>query len=279
MIENSEICLSQKTSRSPYKNNVLKEMGKKNLWRQYPSEQKARDQVAKGLRRIRGNPTSNSIFIEQRKKQLETEKAKQDLERISIIDPLTKVYHRRFLEGDLNASPPQKGILEREIERILRDNKGDKKLTVAMFDIDSFKAVNDQYGHQVGDEVLRKVAETVLKNIRFGLGDFAIRYGGDEFLIITPNDLDIAQKMIEKIREAIEKIRFDSEKYPESITISCGMTNLTTEKGDPKEIAHAMIKRADAALYKSKFEGRNQTTVVVRGTDRVKYEKITPEEV
>ena len=276
MLEAPEIPLSQKTSESPHRGIILKEMGKKNLWRQYPSEQKARDQVAKGLRHIRGNSTSNSIFIEQRRKQLETEKAKQDLEKVSIIDPLTNMYNRKFLDDDPAAVPPKKGILEREIERMLRDKKD---LTVAMLDIDRFKGINDRFGHQIGDEVLKKVAQTVLEHIRSDMGDFAIRYGGEEFLIITPNGLDVAQKMIERIRKKTEQIQFNNDKYPKSITISCGMTNLTTEKGNPKEIAPAMIKRADDALYKSKFEGRNQTTIVVRETDRVKYEKIIPKEV
>lgn len=274
MIENSEISLSRKTSRSPYKNNVLKEMGNKNLWRQYPSEQKARDQVAKGLRRIRGNPTSNSIFIEQRKKQLETEKARQNLEQISILDPLTSMYNKRFLDGNLDASLPQKGILEREIERILQDGK---KLTIAMLDIDHFKEVNDQYGHLTGDEVLKKVAQIVLKNIRFDLDDFAIRIGGDEFLIITPNGLDVAEKIIERIRKEIEETSFNSDKRPKNITISCGLTNLT-EKGSAgsyKEIAEAMINRADAALYESKRKDRNQITVAIQNeAGKTEFKKI-----
>ncbi len=260
MLESSEIPLSQKTSRSPHKDNILEIMGRKNFLGQHPSEQQARSKIARGLSKLRKNP----LFITERKKHFETEKAKRELEEVSVIDPLTNLYLRRFLDGNPNASPPKKGILEREIERML---KGNKKLTVAMLDIDHFKEVNDQYGHQVGDEVLRKVAETVLKNIRFNLGDFAIRYGGDEFLIITPNSLDVAQKMIEKIRSEIERILFNNDnKYPKGVTISCGLTNLAEDvnDGNYKEIAEAMINRADSALYESKREdGKNHTTVAL----------------
>jgi len=260
MLESSKIPLSQKTSRSLHKDNVLEVMGRKNFLGQPPSEQQARNKIASELRKLR----KNSLFKVERKKHLEIEKARQELEEVSVIDPLTSVYHRRFLDGDPVAIPPKKGILEREIERMLRDKKD---LTVAMLDIDLFKEVNDKYGHQVGDEVLRKVAETVLKNIRFNLGDFAIRYGGDEFLIITPNSLGVAQKMIEKIRSEIKRISFNNDnKYPKGVTISCGLTNLAEDVNDGKykEIAEAMINRADSALYESKRkDGKNYTTVAL----------------
>ncbi|MCR4276555.1 MAG: GGDEF domain-containing protein [Candidatus Curtissbacteria bacterium] len=260
MIESKEIPLSQKTLRSPHKDNVLEIMGRKNFLGQFPSEQQARNKIANELKKLKKNP----LFKVERKKHLETEKARRELEEVSVIDPLTNLYLRRFLDGNPNTSPPKKGILEREIERIF---KGNKKLTVAMLDIDHFKEVNDQYGHQVGDEVLRKVAETVLKNIRFNLGDFAIRFGGDEFLIITPNSLDVAQKMIEKIRSEIERISFNNDnKYPKGVTISCGLTNLVEDvnDGNYKEIAEAMTNRADNALYESKREdGKNHTTVAL----------------
>lgn len=272
MLEAPEIPLSQKTLRSPHKDGVSEVMGKKNFLGRHSSEQQARNEVASKLRKLRKDP----LFKVERKKHFETEKARQELERVSIIDPLTGLYNQRFLNGDPVAVPPKKGILEREIERILKE-KSNNNLTVAMLDIDRFKGINDKFGHPIGDEVLKKVAQTILEHIRSDMGDFAIRYGGEEFLIITPNGLDIAKKMIERIRTEIEKIQFNNDKYPKSITISCGMTNLTEEEkgGNSKKTAEAMIKRADSALYKSKAEGRNQTTVVVLKTDGVKYTKIT----
>ena len=270
MLDSPEIPLSQKTSRSPHKDNVLEVMGRKNFLGQLPSERQARNKIASELRKLR----KNSLFKVERKKHLETEKARRELEKVSIIDPLTSVYHRRFLDGDPVAIPPKKGILEREIERMLRDKKD---LAVAMLDIDHFKSLNDRYGHQIGDEVLRTVAQTILKNTRSELGDFVIRYGGEEFLVITPNGLDVAQRIVERIRREVEKIQFHNNDYPTTITISCGLTNLTEERGnkDAKEIAKAMIKRADSALYKSKSDGRNQTTIVILENDGVKYQKIT----
>ena len=266
MLESLEIPLSQKTSRSPHKDNVLEIMGRKNFLGQLPSERQARNKIASELRKLR----KNSLFKVERKKHLETEKARQELEKVSIIDPLTSVYLRRFLDSDPVAIPPKKGILEREIERMLHDKKD---LTVAMLDIDRFKGVNDRFGHQIGDEVLKKVGQTILEHIRSDMGDFAIRYGGDEFLIIIPNGLDVAQRIIERIKEEVEKIRFNNDKFPKSIAVSCGMTSLT-EKDNPKAIAEAMIGRADAALYKSKNEGRNQTTVAMLENDQVTYQKL-----
>ena len=277
MLEAPEISLSQRTSRSPHKDNVLEVMGRKNFLGQLPSERQARNKIAIGLRKLR----KNSLFKVERKKHLETEKARREIEGVSIIDPLTKMYNRRFLEGNSEASPPQKGILEREVERTLKNAKSNQKLTIAMLDIDHFKQVNDTYGHQVGDELLRRVAETVLKNIRYNLSDFAIRYGGDEFLIIVPNDLDVAQRIIEKIRSEIEKISFDnSDKYPRNITISCGLTNLSgnVNGSNYKEIADAMINRADKALYKSKEEEeKNHTTVALhKGDDTTEFINVSP---
>jgi len=226
---------------------------------------RAAEQIARKL-------TARDLWLEH-----ETKRVKK-YEKISIIDPLTGMYDRGFLDGDPDVIPPKKGILEREIERILKEKNNN--LTVAMLDIDRFKGINDKFGHPIGDEVLKKVAQIVLEHIRFDMGDFAIRYGGEEFLIITPNELDMAKKMIERIRTEIEKIQFNNDKYPKSITISCGMTNLTKEgiNSNLKEISEALIKRADDALYKSKIEGRNKTTIALRRENgEIIYEKITIE--
>lgn len=266
-IVNTSMRSLEKTYKSENKKLIFKKLEKRKLLRGYRTVQEARNTVAKDLFRSRHDP----ITMDLREKFLRAEEERKKLEEVSIIDPLTKMYLRRFLEGNPEVSPPQKGILEREVERTLKNVGGNKKLTVAMLDIDHFKQVNDKYGHPVGDKVLRRVAEVVLRSIRFNLGDFAIRYGGDEFLIIVPNDLDVAKKIIEKIRGEIEKISFDNDdKYPKNITISCGLTNLAENgnDGNYKEIADAMTNRADRALYESKRKDeKNHTTVALHNED------------
>jgi diguanylate cyclase (GGDEF)-like protein len=120
-----------------------------------------------------------------------------------------------------------------------------------MLDIDNFKRINDTYGHTFGDKVLKKVAETIIDNIRFV--DEAVRYGGEEFLIILfKAHQQVVLKIGERIRQAVERIRF--EEHPElRVTISIGAT-LCLSTSNIEEC----IKRADLALKKAKKEGKNR---------------------
>lgn len=179
----------------------------------------------------------------------------------SITDPLTGLYTRVYFEEYLTS----------QLSR--RDNMSPdsplKDVSVAMLDIDFFKRINDNFGHQAGDHVLRIVAETLLKIYR--KTDIVCRFGGEEFLVIMPGtDLVGAGTAAEKARAAVEAldIRFEGRSIP--VTLSSGIAQIDYVK----ETHEGAIARADAALYSSKRGGRNRVTLH-DGRDLVEPGKIS----
>lgn len=151
-------------------------------------------------------------------------------------DQLTGLHNRKYIDMTLR----QEGI---------RSNRYNCDLTVLMLDVDHFKAVNDNFGHQVGDLVLSRVARTLKSHIREA--DILGRWGGEEFLLVCPNTrLDDARVLAEKLREAVENIQFEQDL---SITASIGLAQLVRHERTEKTVA-----RADAMLYKAKRNGRNR---------------------
>jgi len=166
--------------------------------------------------------------------------------KLAVTDSLTGLYNRRYAMPHLNAL----------IDRAVVDNSG---LAVALLDIDSFKAVNDTYGHAVGDEVLKEFAERVRVNLR-GM-DMTARIGGEEFLGIMPEtDLAGAGIVAERLRATIAAKPFKithPEKDALDITVSIGVAIMS-----PMHMtAESMLQVADEALYRSKREGRNRVTL------------------
>jgi len=163
------------------------------------------------------------------------------LERLASIDPLTEIYNRRkFVE-----------VCEIELSRFARHHHA---FSIFMLDIDDFKKINDTYGHDAGDMVIKKVADSI-RNVTRG-SDYFGRWGGEEFIIMSP-DSDkegrciLADKIVNKIAET------EFENIP-NITISVGLT--TVAVGDDN--IDIIIKRADQALYKAKELGKNQYQVI-----------------
>ena len=160
-------------------------------------------------------------------------------EKMADTDPLTNIYNRRKFSK----------LLEQEIKRVERY---DRALSIVMLDIDHFKRVNDTYGHDTGDYVLRRITEIIKENVR--ITDTLARYGGEEFVIILPEtDVRGASRLIERMRKTIEKTSLDSVGI---ITISAGIA--VYMGGDN---CKSMITRADKALYLAKEEGRNRVRV------------------
>ena len=127
------------------------------------------------------------------------------------------------------------------------------QLSLMMFDIDSFKKINDQEGHQAGDSVLRELARLVKGNIR--AADIFGRWGGEEFMILSPHTgLDETAQLAEKLRELIEGHHFDC---CQTITCSFGITQCADE-----DSLESFTNRADMAMYRSKAEGRNRVKVI-----------------
>ena len=124
-----------------------------------------------------------------------------------------------------------------------------------VLDIDFFKAVNDTYGHDAGDEVLREFSVRVRKSIR-GI-DLACRYGGEEFVIVMPEtDMAVATTVAERLRRRVANEPFPIEqgKRPIEVTISIGIATLEAAEDN----AASILKRADQALYRAKRDGRNR---------------------
>jgi diguanylate cyclase (GGDEF)-like protein/PAS domain S-box-containing protein len=167
----------------------------------------------------------------------------QEVEHIAMTDQLTGVYNRRKFEE----------LYALESERARRFSH---PLSMILIDIDHFKTVNDTYGHSIGDETLKHLAEIVQKNIR-KIDSFA-RWGGEEFLVLSPGtDLDNIQKLAEKLRRAVESADFFEAGH---ITISLGVTVFEKE-----DTFSELFKRADRSLYAAKEKGRNQVGLILQG--------------
>ena len=166
----------------------------------------------------------------------ERKQMEEALQRLSVTDNLTQTYNRtKYRE-----------VIKTEIERTKRSSS---PLSVAMFDIDHFKGVNDTYGHAVGDYVLKTLSQIAKGNIREI--DYLIRWGGEEFIVIAlDTDIRGAEVLAEKIRKAIENYNFNNVGR---VTVSFGVTQF---KQDDTE--DSFMKRADDAMYQAKEKGRNR---------------------
>ena len=141
---------------------------------------------------------------------------------------------------------------------IISYNRREKKpLAVLMLDVDRFKSINDTYGHGVGDEVLRFIAQTIQKSLR--RSDVFARLGGEEFGLMLPNtSKDGALKAAENIRYDIEKLEYLTSKNNSiRFTISIGISTLNSQDSTLQDLLH----RADIALYNAKNEGRNKVSL------------------
>jgi diguanylate cyclase (GGDEF)-like protein len=189
---------------------------------------------------LRGEDNAiNSIFvIVQDVTELAT--YEQKMMELNIRDGLTGIYNRRHFESRLAA----------ECER---HQRYDRKLSLIMIDIDFFKAVNDSYGHQCGDQVLREVASGIASVIR--TSDCLARYGGEEFCCLLPETaLANAVMLAELFRRHVEDMAIEQDCNQLKVTISLGVA----EYGE-MDTAETLLKRADEALYEAKRTGRNRT--------------------
>jgi two-component system cell cycle response regulator len=161
---------------------------------------------------------------------------------LAVTDELTGLNNRRFMEGQLGA------LVERAAG-------GGEIVAALMIDIDHFKQINDSYGHDVGDEVLREFAARLASNVR--AIDLPCRHGGEEFTVIMPGaGLEAAEKVAERIRLHVagSPFRVAGGKKLLSVTISIGVAASTGEADTPE----GLLKRADEAVYEAKAAGRNR---------------------
>ncbi len=171
----------------------------------------------------------------------------EELKKISILDGLTGISNRRFFEE----------YSEREWKRAQRDKL---PFTVVMIDLDYFKAYNDTYGHQKGDESLKAVAE-IIKSSMKRPSDLAARYGGEEFILTLPDtNKEGGYELAEKLRKKVEDLKLEHKNNicGNEITISLGVA---MDIAEPGKKLYDLIDRADKALYEAKNSGRNRTLV------------------
>ncbi|GEA13706.1 GGDEF domain-containing protein [Alteromonas sp. KUL49] len=167
-----------------------------------------------------------------------------ELQKINRQDSLTKLFNRGYWELQVHLQISQRKRYHKHIA------------SLALFDIDNFKSINDEYGHVAGDAVIKLVAETVQKEIREV--DVAGRYGGEEFGILFPQtSIQAALQVTERIRKALEKavVEFDNKQI--TFTASFGLAPLANYHSTAK----IWVNEADTALYQSKEQGKNQCTI------------------
>lgn len=160
--------------------------------------------------------------------------------RLAITDPLTGLYNFRYLSG----------MLERELSKTRRYSR---VLSAAILDLDDFKTVNDTYGHQAGDALLKAVARVLMTQVR--QADMVVRYGGEEFCIVFPETTkQAALRVAEKLRRAVSFIRLPE--YPEvRTTVSIGISAFPEDSEDQTDL----LKKADQAMYRAKAAGKNRS--------------------
>lgn len=178
---------------------------------------------------------------------LDQARLKVSLEAMASIDPLTNLLNRRALQE----------VINREYAYAARSAK---PFSMLLFDLDRFKMLNDNYGHDVGDKILLGISEVATQTLR--TSDWLSRWGGEEFLAILPDTDEIgALKIAERLREEIEKFSFQLNTQKIKTSASIGVSSYPRD-GDTPEF---LIKAADAALYEAKKSGRNR---VVEARDK-----------
>lgn len=167
----------------------------------------------------------------------ELDRLKQDAVNESLADPLTGLGNRRSFDQSI-------------MKEIARARRGGAALSLVMCDLDFFKQVNDTYGHDVGDEVLKSFAKLIASTIRSF--DIATRFGGEEFTILMPGaDMMQAMTIAERIRSALD--RFNLDIPSKRITASFGVATLSSSDNPD-----SLLKKADLAMYRAKATGRNR---------------------
>ncbi|RMF57653.1 MAG: diguanylate cyclase [Calditrichaeota bacterium] len=178
--------------------------------------------------------------------QEELRRVNQELLQLTVRDELTGVYNRRYFDE----------YIENEWSRVTREKM---ELSIIIMDIDFFKLYNDTYGHQAGDECLKKVAETMRQALKRP-ADRLIRYGGEEFVAVLPyTKKSGAQYLAEFILTQVAELKISHKASPilPYVTISAGVATYQPQEKSKIKSVKQLIEKADQALYRAKQQGRN----------------------
>jgi diguanylate cyclase (GGDEF)-like protein len=185
------------------------------------------------------------------------------LKHLGLTDPLTGVHNRRYFD-------------QRLLEEVSRAQRQGFSLSCLFLDIDHFKQVNDKYGHQTGDCVLREVALRIKGQLRSI--DVLGRYGGEEFaILLVQTDMDSALTIAERIRHSIAEQRFEGEGNETLVaTLSIGVAALhgCNRAQNAKALAQQLVARADQALYRAKQGGRNCVMTLLPESDEASFAEV-----
>lgn len=185
------------------------------------------------LMKINEKINKQNAMLERAEKRLK--RANKLLKEKSIKDSLTGLFNHKYMNEKLE-------------EELKRSRRYKEPLSIALFDLEDFKNINDTYGHQIGDKVLKIISRLILKNIREV--DMAFRYGGEEFLLLFPNtDLSSSTEVCERIKHELALTDYGINCR---ITLSGGIVQWTGEN------ITELVKNADSLLYKAKNEGKNK---------------------
>jgi len=189
---------------------------------------------------------------EIKEKSWELERANRKLAKMAITDGLTMLFNRRYFQESL----------AKEFKRLDR-HRALPMLALAMIDLDNFKDLNDNYGHQAGDQVLRMLGKILKATVR--MTDIVARYGGEEFVVIMPEtDREGMLVLAERIRSTIEETETEFNDMRLRTTVSIG---LSAYPSDDIKSEEDLIKAADDALYRAKASGKN--TIIEYGEEGV----------
>ncbi len=170
--------------------------------------------------------------------------ANEEIKILSITDPLTRCYNRGYLT-------------ERFPQEIKRARRYGHPMSLILGDIDHFKNVNDTYGHQAGDYVLKEFVRCIMEVIRHNV-DWVARYGGEEFLIVLPEtDVKSARHIAERLRSNLSQRDIEIQGKQIRITASFGLTGFDNTTLDEKISPEVIFNKADKLMYQAKKEGRN----------------------
>jgi diguanylate cyclase (GGDEF)-like protein/PAS domain S-box-containing protein len=189
---------------------------------------------------MRADSESGPVFVAMVRDISEQVDMQNRLEALANTDPLTGVSNRR-------------AFLERAEQELAEARRYGNPLSAAMIDIDRFKALNDRFGHAIGDQVLQQVARQLATTLR--KPDIFARWGGEEFICLLPHtDATLAQSAAERLRRAIEALEAAASAR---VTVSIGVTSLVSADSE----IETLIDRADQALYEAKRAGRNKVAL------------------